>query len=284
MENFILPIYNYSVQFMHNAKDVIENNISNPELRKEIINNMHPIYAENNKTFNEIKVITNIVFDIISNHYDSLQVEWDKTIGPTYVKNLKEFVFNSGDNKNSKTKLLEKYGINYDFVSNKFTAEKSKYNLSLEDRIVFYVLDNYNKILKYNVRKIYSNLYKENISSTSEAINILSKADAIHSMTNTLLTCNRLKEVSKKLMSEESAVFTKIKQINQNSDAWGYVVRGRKVKVGTKFKLNKQTSNFGKYHSRKTPSEIAFKIYDENNNIIDNWEHTAFNNVVICNF
>lgn len=284
MENFILPIYNYNVQFLYNAKDVIESNISNPELRKEIIRNMHPIYEENNQIFNEIKVITKIIFELISNHYDSLQIEWNKTTGPTYVKNLKEFIFNANDINNSKTKLLEKYGINYDVVNNKFSSEKSKYNISLEDRILFYVLENYNKIIKLNVRKIYSNLYKEHVVSTSDAINVLSKADAIHSMTNTLLTCNRIKEISKKLMSEESTLFAKIRQINQNSDVYGYVIRGRRVKIGSKIKLYKQTSNFGRHHSRKTPSEVAFKIYDENNNVIDNWEYAAFNNIVICKF
>lgn len=290
MENFILPGFNYNVQFMHNAKDVIESNISNPSLRNEILNNLHPIYEHNNQVFSEIKIISNIVFDIFNDHFDSLQKDWEKTIGHSYVKNLKEFVLNANSNTVStildKNRLLDKFGIVYNPLLNKYSIpNKSKYNLSLEDRISFYVLENYLKITKYNVRKIYSTLYKENNTSTTDAINVLSRADAISTMTNSLLSCNRIKQICKNLMAQESSVFLAMRQSVSNiSDACGYVVRGRKVKIGTKFKLFKQSGGFGKHHSRKSPDELAFKIYDENNKLIDNWEYSSFTNVVICKF
>lgn len=283
MENFILPSNNYNVQFIYNAKDIIQNNISNQNLKNEILNNLHPIYDENNKAFNEIKTITNIIFDIISQYYDSIQPLWEKTVGYQYVSNLKDFVFNSTEDK--RISLLEKYGISYNKNTNVFSvSSKSKYNNSLEDRINFLVLDNYLKIAKYNIRKVYSSLYKENVSSTSDAIDLLGRTDSISNMTNTLLGCNRIKIVCKSVMSQESAVLASLRSLPQHSDAHGYVIRGRKIKIGTKFKLLRQSSGFGKHHSRKTADEIAIKIYDENNKFIDSWEHISFSNVVICKF
>ena len=305
MENLILPLNNYTVHIPYNTNDIIDRNISDQNLRNEIKNNLHPIHNECEMVYKDLKVIFGIVFEILSNHYTSLQNDWKDTIGFKYIQNLKYYLLDYNDNSghwlnpeyilnpdHKRSGLLNKYGFEYDIEKNCFvvSAGKTKSNFSLEDRITFYLLENYSRILKYNIRSVYSKLYKETSGKTSEPINVLNRAESISTMTNSLVSCNRVRDISKNLMGSLNTLYTNLRsnlilRSNKisNPNIYAYVIRGRKYKPGTKIKLVKQSSYFGK-SNKKTPEEIGFQIVNPDGTLDGVVSFIAISNIAFQKF
>jgi hypothetical protein len=250
---------------------ISKNKFLTEDVKKEILGNFNPIHELQLNFKKEKNSLTNLVFEISLDFFNYLDSEY-KELEP--LGNLSTNLFNYPFRKNANSTFEARYG----FQVKDFKSHQEK----ISDFILEHFCDRYHGIIRglryYTFNQTMPEFYTAGTPKSEQQKNIevkinsfFTKVENVECLIHPLLTKLRM---NKNISFKKRVDFLRenIEKYKQGDFIYGYVVKGKKMPIGTKVKIGANLSR----NTRLKNAEIYVIPYGSQSSVQIPLEYLVF--------